>query len=253
MGTPVPSRKVEIAVKNCVDPNKIETRQLTEEERRYYDSLTSRNKKLRNFKLDTTETTEEREPITISERVIYEMANKIDPPAKDVLINALAEQTGKSKALKNAASKFAVSIATVYVWIKDYDIQFDADGKVIRSAEETPEVIIQEAEHENCSGKPDTNTNEFNEVIQQESGHPVYISEGINSEASLDQVNDFVLLNKVYRFGELDIDIQYDKSIVVIVDTKDSVEISLSFEKVKKFAGNLLCIGAELIDKEEEK
>jgi hypothetical protein len=74
---------------------------------------------------------------------IDRMGSKIKPPAKEKLIEVLAERTGKTKALYHAVKVFAVSAPVVSKWIKEYGIEFDADGKVICEYEEFKELDKQ--------------------------------------------------------------------------------------------------------------
>jgi hypothetical protein len=60
------------------------------------------------------------------------MSKKIGPPEREKLLIILSELLGKTKAIYHAAKVFNVSAPVIYGWIKDYGIQFDADGRVIR-------------------------------------------------------------------------------------------------------------------------
>jgi DNA repair exonuclease SbcCD ATPase subunit len=62
---------------------------------------------------------------------IEEMSKKISPPAKEKLIEVLAEVQGKTKSVYHAAKVLKVSHMPIVNWIKDYGIEFDAEGKVI--------------------------------------------------------------------------------------------------------------------------
>jgi hypothetical protein len=62
---------------------------------------------------------------------IEEMSKKLEAPAKEKLIEILAEKQGKTNALYHAVKVFAVSAPVISRWIKEYGIEFDADGKVI--------------------------------------------------------------------------------------------------------------------------
>lgn len=110
MGTPVPLKSREEQCKGA--DMTVYTRQLTEEERRYYDSLGKPAKK-------SVFIFPEDESLYI-ERSDIELGNnkKIDPPEKDILLEKLAEVAGsKTKAMKHAAEAFAVSMTTMYLCI----------------------------------------------------------------------------------------------------------------------------------------
>jgi hypothetical protein len=62
---------------------------------------------------------------------IERMSKKLDAPAKEKLIEILAEKQGKTNSTVHAAETFKVSAPTVYGWIKEYGIEFDGEGKVI--------------------------------------------------------------------------------------------------------------------------
>jgi hypothetical protein len=178
-----------------------------------------------------------------NERCDWEMSNnkKIDPPEKQVLIEKLAEVEGsKTKRMKHAAQAFAVSMTTMYVWTKELNIEFDKDGKV----------IMPKAEQLNSgSVEPDKDTSEFDGVIKDKFGRFDYISEETNSETA----EEFQLTNKMYRFGTLDIDVQYDKKRVVFADAETGAEIEIPFAKVKAFAGNIKAIGDDVEGGKHEK
>lgn len=70
-------------------------------------------------------------PVTKSKGEVEKMSAKITPPEKEKLIEVLAEAQGKTKALYHAVKVFGVSAPVISRWIKEYDIEFDADGKVI--------------------------------------------------------------------------------------------------------------------------
>jgi len=67
---------------------------------------------------------------------IEEMAKKIEPPAKEKLLETLTGIRGKTKAVYAAAKAYKVSASVVFGWIKDYDIKFDVAGYVVREPEE---------------------------------------------------------------------------------------------------------------------
>ena len=194
---------------------------------------------------------------SLQERCDWEMSNnkKIDPPEKQVLIEKLAEVEGsKTKRMKHAAEAFAVSMTTMYVWTKELNIEFGEDGKVI-----IPEAEIQKAEQqESSSGELDNDTREFDGVIKNEEPVQYEYLEDPNDQNELTlgvqpgngQIHypeeEFQLTNKMYRFGTLDIDVQYDKKRVVFADAETGVEIEISFTKVKAFANNMKIIGDEV-------
>ena len=226
MGTPVPLKSREEQCRGA-DPT-VHTRKLTEEERRYYDSLEKPKKKAVLISPEDESLYNERCDLDLKK------GNKIDPPEKQVLIEKLAEVEGsKTKAMKHAAEAFAVSMTTMYVWTKELNIEFGEDGKV----------IMPKAEQLNSgSVEPDKDTSEFDGVIKDKFGRFDYISEETNSETA----EEFQLTNKMYRFGTLDIDVQYDKKRVVFADAETGAEIEIPFAKVKAFAGNIKAIGDDV-------
>lgn len=228
MGTPVPSKTREQEYSEKITEPEVVTRQLTEEERRYYDSLAKPKKKAVLISPEDESLYNERCDLDLKK------GNKIDPPEKQVLIEKLAEVEGsKTKAMKHAAEAFAVSMTTMYVWTKELNIEFGEDGKV----------IMPKAEQLNSgSVEPDKDTSEFDGVIKDKFGRFDYISEETNSETA----EEFQLTNKMYRFSTLDIDVQYGNKRVVIVDAETGAEIEIPFAKVKAFAGNMKAIGDEL-------
>jgi hypothetical protein len=74
-----------------------------------------------------------------TESEVEEMSKKIAPLEKGQLIEILAEVTGKTKAVHHAADICHVSATVVYGWIKDYGIEFDDSGMVVREPGEVPE------------------------------------------------------------------------------------------------------------------
>jgi hypothetical protein len=74
---------------------------------------------------------------------IERMSKKLEAPAKEKLLRILAELLGKTKAIYHASKVFGVSTPVIYGWIKEYAIEFDADGKVIVE-EKTPEQEVKE-------------------------------------------------------------------------------------------------------------
>lgn len=62
---------------------------------------------------------------------IEKLSKKKEAPEKEKLIEALSEQTGKTKSIIHAARKFHVSGPIIYNWMKEYGIQFGDDGKVV--------------------------------------------------------------------------------------------------------------------------
>jgi hypothetical protein len=105
MGTPVGIRSRE---EQCVGAGKCsEPRPLTEEEmKKYY-----------------------------TESEVKEMSKKIEPVEKEKLVGILGEVSGKTKAVSHAAKVFDVSAPVIYTWIKEYGIEFDDCGKVIRESD----------------------------------------------------------------------------------------------------------------------
>jgi hypothetical protein len=80
----------------------------------------------------------ESRPLTAEEMLKYytkeeieRMSKKLDAPAKEKLIEILAEKKGKTKAIYHASKVLGVSTPVIYGWIKEYGIEFDAEGKVI--------------------------------------------------------------------------------------------------------------------------
>lgn len=71
------------------------------------------------------------------------MVKKLETPSKEKLIEVLAEQQGKTKSMHHAAKAFAVSATTICNWIKNYGIQFDESGCVIRQTEEAAPVSTE--------------------------------------------------------------------------------------------------------------
>jgi hypothetical protein len=67
---------------------------------------------------------------------IERMSTKITPPEKEKLIEVLAKVEGKTKAIYHASKVFQVSSPVIYSWLKEYGIQFDYDGRVIRTEKE---------------------------------------------------------------------------------------------------------------------
>lgn len=124
MGTPV---KIRAREEQCVGAGEPTSRPMTEEEmKKYY-----------------------------TEEEIEEMANKITPPAKEKLIEVLAEKKGKTNAVYHACKTFKVSAPTVLAWIKDYGIKFDDAGMVIRELVEeipVPEEVTQEVNDDILDG-----------------------------------------------------------------------------------------------------
>lgn len=76
------------------------------------------------------------------------MVKKLETPSKEKLIEVLAEVQGKTKSMHHAAKAFAVSATTISNWIKNYGIQFDESGCVIREPDE-PTPISEDATQEN--------------------------------------------------------------------------------------------------------
>lgn len=85
------------------------------------------------------------------------MVKKLETPSKEKLIEVLAEVQGKTKSMHHAAKAFAVSATTISNWIKNYGIQFDESGCVIREPDE-PTPILEDAAQENI---PKLETKEF--------------------------------------------------------------------------------------------
>ncbi len=83
-------------------------------------------------------------PMTEEEKIKYGIKEdrklkkvKITPPEKEKLLEILAEVQGKTKAIMHAAEVFSVSKTTMLKWIKDYGIDFDAEGRaIVKVAEE---------------------------------------------------------------------------------------------------------------------
>jgi transposase len=123
MGTPVPIRKREF---ECKGAGECISRPMTEEEFKKYFGGKG-------------------------------MVKKLETPSKEKLIEVLAEVQGKTKSMRHAAKAFAVSATTVYNWIKEYGIEFDESGCVIRESEETTP-ILEDAAQENI---PKLETKEF--------------------------------------------------------------------------------------------
>jgi hypothetical protein len=76
---------------------------------------------------------------------IERMRIKLEPPAREDLIKILAERKGKTNALYHAGKVFSASSTTIAKWMKQYGIEFDAEGRVITEAKaQEPEVKEEE-------------------------------------------------------------------------------------------------------------
>jgi hypothetical protein len=91
-------------------------------------------------------------PVTEEEMLKYytnkeieEMGKKKEAPGKEKLIEALSELTGKTRAIIHTARKFGVSGPAIYNWMKEYDIKFGDDGKVIIESKPEAKEEIQQA------------------------------------------------------------------------------------------------------------
>ena len=130
MGTPI---KLISREKQCVGVGKCISRPMTKEEQRKYGGVKpTKGKPV--FHIPVKETKGEVEKVK---------GVRIIPPEREKLIETLAEVQGKTKARHHAAKIFSVSVSTIDRWIKQYGIEFDAEGKAIREPEEFAELDKQ--------------------------------------------------------------------------------------------------------------
>lgn len=115
MGTPVPLRSRE---EQCVGANpKVDTMQLTEEERKYYDSIRKQKKKAV-FILP------EDERLYITERKSEEMGARIERPSKEKMEEMCKQYLSRNKAAYGIARELDVSHGTIDNWIKEYKLEW---------------------------------------------------------------------------------------------------------------------------------
>lgn len=148
MGTPVPSKSREHEYSANIKEPKIKIRQLTEEERRHYDSLGKPGKRIVAYNYqDATLFSEDKES--------EEMKNK---PTREKLIEMCQQYPSKYRASYGISKELGVSHGTVDNWIKAYEIK-DVWGK--------PDENIQKTGQESCIGAPDLNIRGSDEVTGQ--------------------------------------------------------------------------------------
>jgi hypothetical protein len=155
---------------------------------------------------------------------IDRMGSKIKPPAKEKLIEVLAECEGKTKALYHAVKVFAVSAPVVSKWIKEYGIEFDSEGRAIK---ESKDVVgdLPPAEEQNESTEPqEQNSNEsvgcFESVVIEEQERTKAMTEAAEKEA--ESIKDLCNLGYAeYDIGNSLIQIDYRKKLVSINEGKE--------------------------------
>jgi hypothetical protein len=200
---------------------------LIPEERKRYDSIGKPGKKIPTYNYEET-------TVTNNERKDYrEMrGDKIPVPSKEWILEQCKKYQAKTKAVYGIAKERGVSAPVVFGWFKELEIDYK-----FKFGKPDPEEPINKTEPEKL---PEDEAFEYAEAVETK-----FITDMVKPE-------DFVLINKTYKFGEYSIDVQYDHKEVIIVDNVNLVEISLPFAKVKRFAGNLFGIGVELMGKEEK-
>lgn len=137
MGTPVRILEREM---QCVGAGKCESRPMTEEEKIKYG-------------IKSKEANEVMKGV------------KITPPDREKLVKVLAKVEGKTKSIYHACKAFKVSSQTIYNWIKQYGIEFDAEGRVI--CECKPETQEQAPQTIGESINDDTKTIQAEAIIRQ--------------------------------------------------------------------------------------
>lgn len=162
MGTPVPYRPRE---EQCKGAGECIPRQMTEEERQYYSKFGPLKKKPTPAVM--FEDINNKKEMEVDE--MKKEGRKITLPERAELVKVLNEVMGKTRSITNAGKKYSVSGPTIYEWIKQYKLSYGLGGwEASKETEvhkaETAGTTMQAAEQETCSGTPETDTHEFDNV-----------------------------------------------------------------------------------------
>lgn len=172
-------------------------------------------------------------------------STKIELPEKEKLIEVLAQVKGKTKAIRHAAKVYFTSMTPISNWIKEYGIQFDDSGMVIREGNEPvgPERKVSLLKEIALEVKPEfsipgyetiTDATVAKQADTQESNFASEILE-LLKEAKPEIVNDFKVTiidqetNELpYKLGYAEYDIEgvlvqvdFRKQLVSINNSKD--------------------------------
>lgn len=262
MGTPVPLRSREMGCKGA-DPQ-IHKRKLTKEEIARYHSPQKHGRSYDEQVYGRSE----------------EMKKKLDPPSKERLGEMCKKYVNHNRACNGIANELQVSRSTVERWIYDYQL----DGTWKKHQQVKPEVLdapattstetAQAGNHESSCVAPETYMRAFDEVLEEateEKSNTELVIEAIREAAPIQfehkpdvevqklgvedctqeqAADEFILINKVYKFGTFGVDVQYDLNQVVICDPDNDGELVIPFGKLARIAGNLQKISTELTERE---
>ncbi|HWQ30074.1 MAG TPA: hypothetical protein VN549_03700 [Negativicutes bacterium] len=248
MGTSVPLKSRE---KECIgaDPQ-IYKRKLTEEEIARYNSPQRNGRSIDEQLKGRSNEMKKQKP---------------EKPSKEQLLEMLKQYPNKYRATYAIGDAYGVHRTTIDNWIKAYGIP-DIWSK--------PEETLQAVEQENDSGVSEIGIQEFDEAPKEDAdemsnaelisvairgAEPIKLEPntdmevqklGIDESTQEQTEEEFILTNKVFRFGPFGVDLQYDMKQVVICDPDNDGELVIPFKKLARIAGNLQKISTELTERE---
>lgn len=232
MGTSV---KIRAREEQCRGAGPCIPRKMTEEEKLKYANI----KPLK-----------EKPPIGVLEEEFLDMEDirmnkKIDPPSKEKLIEVLAECQGKTKAVYHACKAYDVSVPVIHRWIKDYGIEFDYEGRVIKKSED---VVgdLPPAEEKNDNHEPqESNSNNSVGCFESDVMADQERAKAMTEKEAKSIKNLCNLGYAEYDIGDSLIQIDYRKKLVSINEGKemsfdDATKVSdLLSSLIKKFGSEV--------------
>lgn len=233
MGTPVPSKiREQEYSENLKRPELIE-RQLTEDERRYYDSLGKpKNKAVYIFPED--------EDLYITKKENdEEMAKRIEAPSREELATMCRKHPTRYRATVAIAESMSCSRCTVDRWILDYGLKGIWD-KPVMAIQELPIQVKDEEPVKYEYLKDSNDSNELTLGVQPGNGQIHYAED-----------DEFMLKSEVYKSGTFEIEVRHDVKMVIVCDIENCDELCLPFERIGTFACKLQSISNLLKERQE--